>query len=170
MSVVKYVLTCTAGSGGTPGCGETCTRERLDGRDAAPDREPHEARHVLDAQLQHEAAAVGIDARRRDAETGADLLARLAGDDEIQNLALARAQALERVVAGVGQFVDANEHVPRPVLGVTPQRGMLARPQRAARLAEIASLPRDDLLAGREQSRGQRRAGGGPPDVPRVLA
>src|SRR5688572_6267159 len=73
------------------------TRTELRAREAATNGELDEGGQVLEAELGHEPAAIGVDALRREAEAQRHLAARIALDDELQYLQLARAQTLERV-------------------------------------------------------------------------
>src|SRR5262245_45221546 len=73
-------------------------RSLLERGDAVPDRALDEARQVLDLEFLHHAAAVGVDALRREAEALGDFRARAALDDQLQDLPLARAQPLDRIV------------------------------------------------------------------------
>src|SRR5574341_450690 len=72
----------------------------LERGDAVADRELDQARQVLDLELVHHAAAVGVDALRRKPEQRRDLARGRALHDELQHLQLAAAQALERMLAG----------------------------------------------------------------------
>src|SRR2546430_6842618 len=135
---------------------EIWTARVLDAGDAAADREAHEARQVVDAELEHDAAAVGVDARRRDPQARGDLLAGEARDHQLEHLALAAAQLLERVVLRVAHPLDAREHVPRLPGAVGTQRRALARPQDLAALGAIAPVARELALAEGEL-RDQRR-------------
>src|SRR5690242_3273641 len=72
--------------------------ELLQRGDAVADGELDQARQILDFELLHHAASIGIDALGRQAQALGDLRARPALDDELQHLALARAQALDRIV------------------------------------------------------------------------
>src|SRR5258707_3267056 len=125
---------------------ESCGVRALDARDAAPDRESNKTRDILDAQLQHDAAAVGVDARRRDIKPSSDFLARATVDDQFQDLALAPAQSLERILPNLCHVPDGIWHVGRLVCCITPQRRATARPHDPAVLAAIISVARN-LLA-----------------------
>lgn len=61
------------------------------GRQAVTNREFHQRRQILDIELRHQPAAVGVDALGRQAETFRDLGTGAAIDDQAQHLALARA-------------------------------------------------------------------------------
>jgi hypothetical protein len=130
MSVMKYGLSGTAL---VQRCG-ICTQEqevvrvRLGAGDTVPDREPNQARKMPNAQLLHHAAAVSVDARRRNPKTSSNFLACATGDDEFQNFALAPAQPLQRVAPRLCCRVDKSEHRARPVRGVPSQHQALARP------------------------------------------
>src|SRR5438270_4282610 len=58
--------------------------------------ETNEVCEVAYFELRHDAAAVGVDGAGFHADGGGDLLARAALDDELQHLAFARAEAIER--------------------------------------------------------------------------
>src|SRR5467141_3334903 len=126
---------------------ESCGVRVLDARDAAPDRESNETRDILDAQLQHDAAAVRVDARRRDIKPSSDFLARATVDDQFQDFALAPAQSLERILPNLCHVLHVSEQVARLVCCITPQRRAVARPHDPAVLTAVISVARNLLAA-----------------------
>ena len=100
---------------------ESCGVRALDARDAAPDRESNKTRDILDAQLQHDAAAVRVDARRRDIKPSSDFLARATVDNQFQHFALAPAQSLERILPHVDLEGHATVVEPAPVEVLEPE-------------------------------------------------
>src|SRR5579871_6113549 len=97
----------------------------LGARDAVPDRETDQPGQVLDAELEHDAAAIGIDARRGNPESRGDLLAGPAGDDELENLSLAPAQYVQRVASPFAQLNDPYQHVARVAVRIAAKCGAL---------------------------------------------
>src|SRR5258706_14850932 len=92
---------------------ESVRPRTLEAGDAVPDREFHETGKILDVQLHHDAAAIRVDARRGDSETGGDFLARAARDHVVQHFPFAPAQLLERVVPALGHLRDVSKYIAR---------------------------------------------------------
>src|SRR5438105_475040 len=74
--------------------------EPLHARDAVADGEAHERRQVADAELERNAAAVGVDAARGNAQLRRDLFARSAGDHPLEHLPIAPARSLISIAPG----------------------------------------------------------------------
>src|SRR5205823_1115592 len=125
---------------------ESVRESALDARDAVPDRKSNETRDIFDVQLEHNAAAVRVNARRRDAKASGNVLARAAVDDEFQNFSLTPAQALKQVVPGLSHLVDISEHVAWCFCRIPQQRRTPARPQDPAVPTAITSGARNLLL------------------------
>src|SRR5260221_9013703 len=85
----------------------------LECRDSVTNREAHQTRKILDAELLHDAAAVCIDARRREVEPARCLLARQAGNHQIEHFALTAAETIDRVGLTPAHLDDMREHIPR---------------------------------------------------------
>src|SRR4029077_19955639 len=58
--------------------------------------DPLHLRNRMRRQLVHDALAVGLDGAPRDEQLGRDLVVRIAADEELEDLALASGQPLER--------------------------------------------------------------------------
>src|SRR5437763_7771110 len=89
--------------GETPGAGLRETLRSFSGvvvDQPAPQREPDQPGHVADTEPFHQLSAMRLDRLDADLEPRGDGLRRVAFRDELQDLALARRQPLERGAAG----------------------------------------------------------------------
>src|SRR5438105_12301997 len=125
--------------------------EPLHARDAVADGEAHERRQVADAELERNAAAVGVDAARGNAQLRRNLFARSAGDHPLEHLPLAPAEALERVVGKLAQLLDVRQHIARLAARcIVAQRRALARPEHPAIACAVPAVARH-LRGARQQ-------------------
>ena len=65
----------------------------------------HQRRHILEAQLLHKAAAIGLDGLDREEQDRSCLRAGLSLGDQLQDLALARAEALQHVARALAYII-----------------------------------------------------------------
>src|SRR6202163_826323 len=96
--------------------------------------------------------------RSRDIKPGGDFFARATVGDELQDLALAPAQSLKRIVPDLYHLLDVSEHVARLVCRISSQRRAFARPHDPAVPTAITSVARNLLMPEREQFLRQRVA------------
>src|SRR5258706_13419520 len=116
-------------------------------RQAVPDCALQERGVIDDAELLHQPAAIGLDRLRGEIDGAGDLGARAAFDDELQHLALARAQALERAfraVAGGGSGADpeGGAEIAAPGANRADRRNHLRGGRLLEHVARRASLER----------------------------